>query len=52
MDVHDIQSLFEAAVLDKANYFTVERRHIVSVLVQNCQRRENTDISARWYTEK
>lgn len=44
MCVHDIQSLFEAAILNKANYFTVKGRHIVSVFVQNCDRRENTHI--------
>lgn len=44
MCVHDIESLFEAAVLNKANYFTVEGRHVVSVFVQDCDRRENAHV--------
>ena len=43
MSVHDIQSLFEAAVLSKANDFTLKGRHIFPVILQNWDRRENTD---------
>lgn len=45
MCVHDIESLFEAAILNKANYFTVKGRNVVSVFVQNYNRRENKHIS-------
>lgn len=38
MCVHDIQRLFEGAILDMANNFTVKRRHIIPVFVQNCDR--------------
>lgn len=38
MGVHDIQRLFEAAILNKANYFTVKGRQIIPVFVQNCDR--------------
>lgn len=38
MGVHDIQRLFEAAILNKANYFTVKGHHIIPVFVQNCDR--------------
>ncbi len=38
MGVHDIQRLFEAAILNKANDLTVKGRHIIPVLVQNCHR--------------
>lgn len=40
VSVHDIQRLFEAAILNKANDFTVKGRHIIPVFVQNCGRRE------------
>lgn len=45
MDVHDIQRLFEAAILNKANYFTGKGRHIVSVFVQNWDKRRHTHIA-------
>lgn len=41
--VHDIQRLFEAAILNKANYFTVKGRHIIPVFMQNCDSRQMTD---------
>lgn len=33
--VHDIQRLFKAPILDKANYFTVKGRQVIFVFVQN-----------------
>lgn len=43
--VHDIQRLFEAAILNKADYFTVQGRHIIPVFMQNCNRRGEKLIS-------
>lgn len=44
MGVHDIQRLFEAAILNKANDFTVKGRHIIPVFVQNCDRRDGRHV--------
>lgn len=50
MGVHDIQRLFEAAILNKANNFTVKGRHIIPVLVQNCDRRRDKHVSKHSFT--
>lgn len=44
MSVHDIQGLFEAAILNKANYFTVKGSHVIPVFVQYCDRRRQKGI--------
>lgn len=49
MGVHDIQRLFEAAILNKANNFTVKGRHIIPVFVQNCDRRKDTCQTLLYY---
>lgn len=47
MSVHDIQGLFEAAILNKANYFTVKGSHIIPVFVQYCGRkRQKTELNS------
>lgn len=46
MGVHDIQRLFEAAILNKANNFTVKGRHIIPVFVQNCDRKKDKHVSS------
>lgn len=40
MGVHDIQGLFEAAILHKADDFTVKGRHVIFVFMQNYDRRD------------
>lgn len=38
--VHDIQGLFEAPVLDKADDFTVKGRQVIFVFMQNYDTRD------------
>lgn len=38
--VHDIQGLFEAPILNKADDFTVKGRHVIFVFMQNYDTRD------------
>lgn len=40
MGVHDIQGLLEAAILNKADDFTVKGRHVIFVFMQNYDTRD------------